>query len=134
MLFKIFFLGLIWLISLIDLIIADHRTIKLRALILSVPIIVSLVVIYEDYLASIATVLGLGRFVDAIIYITLFFVIRLILTIHMRMRKFEILQRNIIAELAKQTMRTCPGISNQGNLETIAPRTLGAEIGRTRFP
>jgi hypothetical protein len=69
MLFKIFFLGLIWLITFIDLVIANHKTIKLRILILSIPISISLVVIYEADLASITSALGLVRFVDAINYI-----------------------------------------------------------------
>ena len=69
MLFKIFFLGLIWLITFINLVIANHKTIKLRILILSIPISISLVVIYEADLASITSALGLVRFVDAINYI-----------------------------------------------------------------
>ena len=69
MLFKVLFLGLIWLITFIDLIMANHKTIKLRALILSIPISISLVVIYEADLASITSALGLVRFVDAINYI-----------------------------------------------------------------
>ena len=57
------------LITFIDLVIANHKTIKLRILILSIPISISLVVIYEADLASITSALGLVRFVDAINYI-----------------------------------------------------------------
>jgi hypothetical protein len=107
MLFKILFLGLIWLITFIDLIMANHKSIKLRALILSIPISISLVVIFEAELASITRAFGLGRSVDAIIYITLFFLVRLIILINIRIRKLEILQQNIVSEFAKQSKQIC---------------------------
>lgn len=107
MLFKILFVGLIWLLTLVDLIIANHKSTRLQILILSIPLSISLIVFFEANLASITSALGLSRFVDAIIYITLFFLIRLIININIRIRKLEILQRNIISELAKNASKIC---------------------------